>query len=321
MKYVLYLLIAFIVIWLVLWLIALKETRKAEREAFPRGEIIRVNGHAMHVVTTGAAQGTAPDLVLIHGSNGHSRDMTFRLAGLLAADYRVYIIDRPGLGYSEAMDPKGDTITAQARQIADAATAAGAQKPIVMGHSYGGAVALAWAVHMPERISALVPVASASHPWDTPLDPLYKWGSSPLGPLFLPLLPAVVTEARMERILEGVFEPDSVPEGYFDWFVPKLSLRYASMLATAHQRAGLLDEIKALVPLYGQIAVPTEIVHGTEDITVGLSIHSEPLARAVPGAQLTALEGHGHMIQHSATEDIAAAIHRAAARAGLRNLR
>ncbi len=317
MKLALYLLLALALLWLVLWLIALKETREAEREAFPRGEIIEVNGHAMHVVVTGAKKGAAPDLVLVHGSNGHTRDMTFRLAGLLAPRYRVYIIDRPGLGYSEATNPRGDTLTEQARQIADAAAAFGAEKPIVMGHSYGGSVALAWAVHMPERLSALVPVAAPSHSWDTPLDPLYKWGSSPLGPLFLPLLPALVTEARMERILQGVFEPDSVPEGYFDWFVPKLSLRYASMRATSYQRAGLLSEIKALIPLYGQIDAPTEIVHGTEDTTVGLSIHSEPLARVVTGAALTPLKGHGHMIQHSATEDVAAAIDRAAERAGL----
>lgn len=321
MKFALYMLIALALLWFVLWLIALKETREAEREAFPRGEIVEVNGHAMHVVVTGADKGAAPDLVLIHGSNGHTRDMTFRLAGLLAPDFRVYIIDRPGLGYSEATNPDGDTLTEQARQIADAAEAFGAEKPIVMGHSYGGSVALAWAVHMPERLSALVPVAAPSHPWDTPLDPLYKWGSSPLGPLFLPLLPALVTEARMESILAGVFEPDSVPEGYFDWFVPKLSLRHASMRATAYQRAGLLSEIEALTPLYGRIDVPTEIVHGTEDTTVGLTIHSEPLLRDVPGAVLTRLKGHGHMIQHSAAEDVAAAIDRAAARAGLRPAR
>jgi len=108
-----------------------------------------------------------------------------------------------------------------------------------------------------------------------------------------------------------------VPEGYFDWFVPKLSLRYASMRATSYQRAGLLGEIEALIPLYGQIDAPTEIVHGTEDTTVGLTIHSEPLARAVTGAALTPLKGHGHMIQHSATENVAAAIDRAAERAGL----
>jgi pimeloyl-ACP methyl ester carboxylesterase len=43
-----------------------------------------------------------------------------------------------------------------------------------VGHSYGGAVALAWAVHHPMRLSALVPLAAPSHPWDTGLDPYYR---------------------------------------------------------------------------------------------------------------------------------------------------
>ncbi|MCV2892310.1 alpha/beta fold hydrolase [Lentibacter sp. XHP0401] len=317
LKITLYNLLALLLLWLLLWLLAQKAERAAEAAGPPRGQIIKVNGTDMHVVVTGREG--APDLVLIHGSNGHTRDMTFSLAGKLAADYRIYIIDRPGLGYSAAVSPKGDSLRAQAAQMADTAEAMGTQKPVVMGHSYGGSVALAWAVYMPERLAALVPVAAASHPWESALDPLYQAGSNPLlGPLFLPLLPAVISEARIESILQDVFTPDAVPEGYFDYFVPKLSLRYTSMRATSFQRANLLSEIKEMAPLYPQMRLPVEIVHGTDDITVGLSIHSEPLLNDIPDAVLTRAAGHGHMVQHSSESTVIAAIHRAAARAGLR---
>lgn len=317
LKPLLFSVVGFACLWLTLWLLAQRAERAAEAAAPARGQIIKVKDSAMHVVVTGPEG--APDLVLIHGSNGHTRDMTFALARALAKDYRIYTIDRPGLGYSAAINPEGDSLRAQARQIADTAAAMGAKKPIVMGHSYGGSVALAWATYMPERIAALVPVAAASHPWQTALDPLYRAGSNPvLGPLFLPLLPALVSETYIERVLGQVFAPDRVPQGYFDYFVPKLSLRYRSMRATSFQRANLLDEITAMTPLYPALDLPVEIVHGSEDVTVGLAIHAEKLVADVPNAVLTRAEGHGHMIQHSAQDMVVAAIHRAAERAGLR---
>lgn len=317
LKLALYSLVVLALVWLALWLLAQRAERAAEAAAPPRGEIEIINGAAVHVVVTGAPDG--PDLVLIHGSNGHTRDMSFSLAAKLAPHYRVFMVDRPGLGYSAALGPKGDSLRAQASQIAEAVKAMGAKSPIVLGHSYGGSVALAWAAYAPESLSALVLLATPSHPWTTPLDPLYRAGSNPLlGPLFLPLLPAVISESYIEATLTKVFAPDPVPEGYFDYFSPKLSLRHASMQATSHQRANLLTEIKEMVPLYPQITLPVEILHGTNDITVGLKIHAEPLLQDLPNATLTSAKGHGHMIQHSAETETLAAIHRAATRAGLR---
>lgn len=90
------------------------------------------------------------------------------------------------------------------------------------------------------------------------------------------------------------------------------------MRANAMQRANLLDEIINLQPRYGEIGVPTEIVHGTADTTVGLAWHSEKLAQDIPGAELVRLDGIGHMPQVVAAPEVAAAIDRAATRAGLR---
>lgn len=309
------LLVLLAALWGALALLAQRASAKLEAEYPPQGEIIEVEGAPMHIVVRGPEAGDAPDLVLIHGSNGSTRDMTEALARDLAGEFRVYVVDRPGLGYSAARNPKGDSITQQARLIAAAAEAMGADRPIVLGQSYGGAVALAWAVHMPERLSALVLLASPSHPWDTPLDPLYRAGAHPVaGRLLLPLLPAVVTDARMKATLKEVFAPDSVPQGYFEETAPRLSLRYSSMRATALQRRNLLGEIEALAPQYGALTLPIELLHGRQDTIVGLPIHSEPLACAVPSARLTRLEGHGHMIHYSAKADVYEAVRRAATR-------
>ena len=296
------------------WKAARHEAR-AQSTHPPQGQILDIDGAQVHAVT----MGHGPDVVLIHGSSGNTRDMTFRLAPLLADRYRVIIFDRPGLGYTDRIDRSGTTIRQQADLLVRAAGELGAEQPIVMGQSYGGAVALAWAVHHPDSLSALVPVAAASNPWTTPLDPLYRVTSSWLGSaLVVPMLTAFVTDTRVEQAMVGVFAPQPVPEGYIEHFGAGLTLRRTSLRANAMQRAQLLDQIIELQPRYGEISVPTEIIHGTADDTVNFSLHSGNLERQIPGAVLTPLPGVGHMPQHVAAPDVAAAIDRAAARAGLR---
>lgn len=291
-----------------------RETQ-AEKQFPPLGAFLSVNGTRVHYVT----KGSGPDIVLIHGASGNLRDFTFSLVDKLADRYRVTAFDRPGLGYTDRINPKGTTIVEQANLLADAAAQLGLEQPIVLGQSYGGAVALAWAVHHPDRLAALVPVAAASNPWTTPLDLLYRITSTRLGAaVAVPLITAYVPDSYVARALDDVFAPQPAPAGYDAHFGPGLSLRRGSLRANARHRASLLEEIKALHPRYRDIAVPTEIVHGTEDDTVNFNLHSRTLSRQIPGAVLTALPGIGHMPQHVAAETVAEAVLRAATRAGLR---
>lgn len=294
--------------------LAKRHERRAEASHPPEGQFVTIDGHRVHVVV----RGSGPDLVLIHGASGSTRDMTFELVGHLEDRYRVLVFDRPGLGYTDRINQTGATITQQADLLSRAAAELGAKAPIVMGQSYGGAVALAWAVHYPERISALVPLAAASGTWETGLDAFYRVTSHPwLGPLAIPLITAYVSDDYVAGVMEGIFTPQAVPEGYSAYFGPGLTLRRKTLRANALQRANLLDEIAALVPRYGEIEVPTEIVHGDSDPTVPAWNHAERLVARIPGATLTLLPGIGHMPQHVAAPEVAAAIDRAAARAGL----
>ena len=169
---------------------------------------------------------------------------------------------------------------------------------------------------VPCRLAAALPMDGPSR---APLDPLYRVTSSWWGSAFVvPLITAWVSDARVSSAVGEVFTPQTAPEGYAAHFGPGLTLRRITMRANAVQRANLLEEIKAQVPRYGEIAVPTEILHGTADTTVNLSIHSEKLVTQIPGSVLTLLEGIGHMPQHVAVPQVLAAVERAAARAGLR---
>ncbi len=297
------------------WWKARAHEARAEAAFPPTGQFLTVGGNRVHAVV----MGSGPDVVLIHGASGNTRDLTFSLAPRLAQNYRVIVFDRPGLGYSHRLNGAGATLREQAALLQGAAAQLGAEAPIVVGHSYGGAVALAWAVHHPRALSGLVTLAAASHPWDTGLSTYYKVLSHPVaGPLTIPFLTAFVHDERVEKAVAVVFEPDPVPEGYLKHFGAGLTLRYNSMRANALQRANLLSEIEALHRRYPEISVPTEILHGSADTTVGLSIHSEPLARAVPAARMTVLNGIGHMPHHADEDAVVQAIDLAATRAGLR---
>ena len=81
---------------------------------------------------------------------------------------------------------------------------------------------------------------------------------------------------------------------------------------------GLRPHVVEMSELYPTLTLPVEILHGTDDTTVPLNIHSEPLARQIPGAILTRLQGVGHMPHHADPDAVLAAIDRAAVRAGLR---
>ena len=304
-----------VLLWaLALWRAGRNEAR-AEAAFPPEGQIVEVNGIPVHAVV----MGEGPDVVLIHGSSGNTRDMTFALAPILAENYRVIVFDRPGLGYSASFNSDGETIEEQAEILQKAAAQLGAEKPIVAGQSYGGSVSLAWAVTRPGNISGLVLIAAAAIPWETPLDGFNTLAATPTGSVTaLPLITAFVPEWYVEKALDKVFAPQTAPEGYADHFGPGLTMRRASMHANAKQRANLLEEVRALQPRYGEIDVPTEIVHGTADDTVGLGWHSHRLIEQIPGAELIELPGIGHMPQVVAAPEVAAAIDRAAQRAGLR---
>ncbi|MBF9029727.1 alpha/beta fold hydrolase [Rhodobacterales bacterium HKCCE3408] len=280
----------------------------------PAGDFLTVNGARVHYVMAG----DGPDIVLIHGASGSVNDFTYSMLGRLDGRFRVTIFDRPGFGYSDRI-AEGASIAQQADHLAAAAAALGIEQPIVLGQSYGGAVALAWALARPGEQAGLVLVSAASNPWSTGIGAYYTVLSSAAGrALLVPLLTAWVPDALVDATMREIFKPDPVPEGYIEHFGPRLSLRRSALRENALERRDLLDEIEAQVGRYPEIAVPAEILHGTADTIVSAQVHSVPLADQLQDANLTLLPGVGHMSHHAAEDEVVAAIDRLARRAGLR---
>ena len=293
--------------------------RLSEREAQaladnpPTGRFVTVEGQKVHL----REQGSGPDLVLIHGASGNLRDFTMGLSDRLAEHYHVITLDRPGLGYSDPMKDGDSSLGGQARILRGAVAQLGVTQPIVLGQSYGGAVALAWALQ--EKPAALVLVSAVSMPWPGTLDPWYRLTSSPLGRITLiPLVAAFVPESYIKKAVEGVFAPGSPPEDYARRLGVGLTLRRSALAATVSQINDLRPEVVKMQADYPSLIMPVELVHGDADTVVPLAIHAQELRPLLPDAILTVIPGAGHMPHHTHPDVVIAAIDRAAARARLR---
>jgi pimeloyl-ACP methyl ester carboxylesterase len=296
-----------------LWKAARHEAR-AQAAYPPLGQFVTVDGVRLHLLQ----QGTGPDIVLIHGASGNMRDFTMDLVGRLSDRYRVTVLDRPGLGHSDRLDRDGATIFEQADILVRAVAELGVSRPLVLGHSYGGAVALAWATRHPDATAGLILLAAASNPWEGPLSTYYRVLSHPLGQILaVPVLTAWVPDHVVTDTIAQIFVPQQTPAGYADYIGAGLTLQRRALRENALQRAGILNEVRQMVPDYASLDLAVEILHGDADKTVWASIHSEPLARQIQGANLVIMPGVGHSPHHSEPETVLAAIDRARDRAGL----
>lgn len=273
--------------------------------ASDKARIIKVDGVPIHLTRAGRGR----TICLIHGASGNLNDMTFRLAPALSERYDVVVVDRPGHGLSGVPAGGGVSIVAQATLLRRALAEIGIDRPVLVGHSYGGAVALAWAVHAPDTVSGLVLLASPSQVWEGGLGATNDLLASPLlGPPIAGIVSGLVTRGFAERTLASVFAPQAPPRGYLDHLDLDLVLQPGSLRENARQLVALKDELRPMIPAYPRLPMPVEIVHGDADRTVGLEIHSVPLAAQIPQARLTVLPAIGHMLHQTSTREIVARV-------------
>lgn len=313
------LLLGFVVV--VEWRASAREVEAAESYP-PQGQVIDVDGTPVHVVT----KGSGPDLILIHGASGNVRDWTFDFVDRLADRYRVVMFDRPGLGWTDrlpgrsgAFNTRSESPAEQAALLQKAADIVGVERPIVVGHSFGGIVAMSWALSRPDSTAAVVMLAGVANPWPGSLGWNYTVVGSALGGGFVvPLASAFVPQSYVETSIESIFAPQTAPEGYAEHVGAALTLRRGSLRANAQQVNFLRPHVVEMSEQYPSLTLPLEIVHGDADTIVPMGVHAVPLSKQVPGAVLTTLDGIGHMPHHAAPDASIAAIDRAASRAGLR---
>ncbi len=288
------------------WIVTRWLVHQAEQEFPVLGEFVEADGIDLHYVEKGSG---AP-VVLLHGVFGGVQDYVATVFDSLAAESRTIAIDRPGSGYSER-GPEVGTPAAQARRIHAALGQLEITNPVLVGFSWGGATALAYADQFPEDVAALVVINGATHEWPGGTSFIYRVPSLPvIGPLvthtwFAPLT-SLIAPTRIER----AFDPLPVTE-HFRHSPLALSFRPHSFAANCEDLWILEDCLREQSQRYSSIQVPTQIVVAEGDQVAGPKFHSHRLHEELPNSELTTVPNAGHQLLYTHPEVVLAAIGRA----------
>lgn len=264
------------------------------------GEVVKTAGGETYMRQWGSP--TGPPVLMIHGTTSHLEDFDVSLGAQLGPRYHLIAYDRPGMGRSTHRPPHAETLKLQAETAADVIRAAHpGRKVVVIGHSYGGAVALRLALDHPELVSGLVLLAPASHPWGSGAPWFYSAETAPiLGEIVTTAAWPISGALARNSLKTRAFAPKPVPPDYFEKADVKLALRPAAVRATAADFEALPSELKAQAPRYGELTLPIALIQGEDDhvVPVGLIKAKADFSHE----HLVFIPGAGHMVQHAAPE-------------------
>ncbi|MEF0940650.1 alpha/beta fold hydrolase [Rhizobium sp. BR 362] len=284
---------------------------RAIEQAYPNiGELTDIGEfrmNALHLPRPATAD--LPPLIFIHGASGNLRDQFEAFAGPLAGRAEMLFVDRPGHGYSERGGPENALPSGQADAIARLMERRGIKSAIIVGHSFGGAIAAAFGMRHPDKTIGLLFLAPATHPWPGGIDWYYTLAAMPVfGWLFAHLLVMPIGLRRVESGTLGVFRPNERPVDYIAKTAPELVLRPRAFINNAADVANLFAYVSAQAPRYREITAPTVIITGDSDDIVMEELHSRGLARDIAGAELVTIRHLGHKPDYVATDVAIAAM-------------
>jgi pimeloyl-ACP methyl ester carboxylesterase len=254
--------------------------------------------------------GSGPDIVFIHGALTTSHDWEVSPLASLARGCRLTFVDRPGHGGS-ARPRLAGTPRDQARQILSGLAAFGVDRPLVVGHSFGALVALAMAEADPAGLAGLVLVAPLAFPEPRLLEhgllapmsvpgfgDMLSWGAER----------APFTKSLVRLVQRLMFSPAHVPPAWQASYPYADVLARRAIVAEGEDSASMLPMSPAGTIDFSRVTLPVHVLTGTADRIVEDERQAKALARVLPQARLTEIEGAGHMLHHSHPAALEAAI-------------
>jgi long-chain acyl-CoA synthetase len=215
---------------------------------------VRVSGEPLN---PGYAKHT---FVFLHGYGGGARQWVYQLRRF-SQDSRAIALDLRGHGLSNAPATRYSMDEIQADLLAALDLLEVEEPAVLVGHSFGGAVAAQFAAEHPERVARLVLIATAG---EFKLIPLFR---------FLLALPEPVLRAAAPFTRRWLGASPLVMRRWYH------------------------NNLKAWAgwDLYPKIQCPTLILRGHRDRVFGTR-YFEEVARAIPGAEDVNLGASGHMV-------------------------
>ena len=244
-------------------------------------------------------------MVLLHGQPGSGTDWT-QVEGQLPHGLSVLAPDRPGYGASR--QPAGGFADGARAVLADM-DARGIDQAVLVGHSYGGGVALAAARLAPERVPGLVLLASvgpgcltgADRPLAAPVSGEFSaFMAWRLSPWLARASLAAVTRLRRRPLAADEFVNLQV------WGYARHDHGAVWRSFLTEQRA-LMRELDGLAASLPEVTQPVLLMADPHDMIIPVRA-THQLAAALPDARIALLTGPGHHLPRRAAPRIAEAI-------------
>lgn len=232
--------------------------------------------------------GSGAPMLLLHGSGpGVSAWANWR--GVLAAlggEFRLLAPDLAGFGYTEVPQGIEYSRARWLRQIVDFLDALGLETVHLVGNSFGGSMALALAIHHPERVGKIVLMGSVGVPFELTAGLDAVWGYEP-------------SFENMRSLMRDTFAYD--PGLIND---PLVELRYQASLRTQQAFASMfpaprqrwVDAMAHSEQDIRGIRHPTLMVHGRDDKVIPVET-SLTLHRWIDDSQVHLFGRCGHWTQ------------------------
>jgi pimeloyl-ACP methyl ester carboxylesterase len=271
-------------------------------DAGPDMKFVQAAGIQTHVESWGAGE----PILLIHGASSHIGTWKPTIVPMLRDRFHVVAYDRPGMGYTEERPTGSDALALQARVAASVIEAQGLKRPIVVAHSWGGAVALRLALDRPDLVGGLILIAPVAYEWPGGVSWHLYWSANPLvGGLFNHVVAQPFAEGAVKSGMADSFRPNTPPEGWLEAAEVSLAARPRALRANGEDMVAAKREVTAQQARYAQITVPVGILVGDGDQVVSPTIHALRLAQTLPNARIEVLRGVGHLPQEVAPESFA----------------
>lgn len=265
-------------------------------------KFLEASGVHTHVESWGAGE----PVLLIHGASSSLDVWAPTVVPLLKDRFHMVGYDRPGMGYTEERPDDADTLAVQARVAAAVIEQSGLKKPIVIAHSWGGAVALRLALDRPDLVGGLVLIAPVAYEWPGGVTWHLHWSSNPVvGHLFNNVVVPPFASAAVKGGMVSAFSPSPAPEGYFEKAAVMLAATPHALRSNSLDMMSAKREVIAQQARYPEIRIPVAIMAGDGDTVVSSTIHSLKLAQTLPNARIDVVQGSGHLPHEAAPERLA----------------
>jgi pimeloyl-ACP methyl ester carboxylesterase len=258
---------------------------------------VEIDGATVHYQEFGDA--ADPTLLLIHGFTASAYVWRTVAPMLAEQEFHVVAVDLIGFGYSDKPAWFDYTIGAQARMISRFMNRLGIGRAIVVGSSYGGAVALTLALDYAERVEKLVLVDAVIND-EVTNHPIMRLTKIPgLGEVLTPLL--VDSKMFMKYRMQGTIAPVNhhlITRDRIESIIRPLKAKdghYAVLRSGRNWDANRIEEDAHLVNH------PTLIIWGEEDHVIPIHC-GEKLYNSVLNSRFVVLKNCGHVPQEEKPE-------------------